>query len=232
MPPARTIAVRVVAGIVALIGLLTLVGVVITSFGPLDGLRAWDAQHNAALADSRSAWATTLARRITQMGDTLPIIAIMAAITVVLALCRRWRAMLFVPLAMLAEISTFLAVNHLVGRPRPSVERLGPLPGTSSFPSGHVAATLVCWVGAAVLLHVYGRFGPARVMFVIGAVMTIAMGWARVYVGMHHLLDVLLGLGMGLGALAIAVVALGLRSVERAEPTDDSALTNREQPLP
>ena len=133
----------------------------------------------------------------------------MAAVTIVLAVLRKWRAMLFVPMAMLAEITTFLAVNQLVGRDRPPVEKLGPLPGTYSFPSGHVAATFVCWVGIGVLLVAYGFVRSARARRrSSGALMAASMAWARVYVGMHYTIDVIFGFAMGVAAIVLVVLVL------------------------
>ena len=147
---------------------------------------------------------------ITKTGDTLPIVALIGAVTMVLAVMRKWKAMIFLPMAMLAEITTFLAVNHLVGRERPPVDKIGPLPGTYSFPSGHVAATLVCWVGISLLLAAYGFGRSARIVAAFGALMAVAMAWARgVSRGMHYTTDVIFGFMMGLAALALAVVATG-----------------------
>jgi membrane-associated phospholipid phosphatase len=112
-------------------------------------------------------------------------------------------------MVMLAEITTFLAVNYLVGRERPPVDKVGPLPGTYSFPSGHVAATLACWVGISLLLAGYGFGRSARLVAAFGTLMAAAMAWARVYAGMHYTVDVIFGFAMGLAALAVTVVATG-----------------------
>ena len=160
MPPVKTIALRVVVGVVVLIGSLAIVGTFISSASFTDGLRKWDESINVSLAENRSSGVVDVAELFTGMADTRPILGIMALITLTLALCRQWKAMLLIPVAMLVEISGFLAVDYIVGRPRPNVDKIGPLPGTYSFPSGHVAATLVCWLGAALLLLAFGRHTP------------------------------------------------------------------------
>ena len=225
MPDGATIIRRFLSGLAVLMCSLSLVGFAITDLGVLRGLRNWDESINDTLADSRSNWASDMGEHVTAIGDTVPILIINAIVLIVLASLRKWRAMTFVPMALLAEITTFLAVNLLIGRPRPDVVRLGPLPGTDSYPSGHIAATFVCWLGIAVLLRLYGRIGWSRVFAVIGAVLTVAMGWARIYVGMHHFLDVLLGLVMGVAALALAVWVLGQwqRSTAANTATDHRA---------
>jgi membrane-associated phospholipid phosphatase len=209
MPSARRLTITFLIGLLVMIASLSAVGVLITSTDLLAGVRNWDTSISTGAADGRTSEATDLARIITRAGDTLAIVALLAAVTVVLAVLRKWRAMVFLPVAMLAEITTFLTVNHIVGRERPDVERIGSLPSTNSFPSGHVAATLVCWIGISLLLAAYGFGRSARVVAAFGTLMAVAMGWARVYAGMHYTTDVIFGFVMGLAALLLAVVATG-----------------------
>jgi len=119
--------------------------------------------------------------------------------------------MLFIPIAMLVEITGFLAVNYIVGRPRPDVEKIGPIPGTYSFPSGHVAATLVCWLGSALLLLAFGRTRLSQAVAAAASVMVVGTAWSRVYFGMHHTLDVIMGLVLGIVALGIAIRSLNVQ---------------------
>jgi membrane-associated phospholipid phosphatase len=216
MPDARTFLLRVLIGLAIMIGGLCAVGFLITETEPLSAVRDWDDSISAQLADSRGADAADLARLVTRAGDTLSILALMSAVTIVLAAARKWRAIVFLPTAMFVEITTFLTVNHLVGRERPPVDRIGPLPGTSSYPSGHVAATLVCWGAISLLLAVYGFRRSAVVVAAFGVVITAAMAWARVYAGMHYTTDVIAGFAMGVAALAVAIVATGVQRTERA----------------
>jgi undecaprenyl-diphosphatase len=208
VPDAKTIALRVAASLAVLIGVLAVVGKVLISTQLASELRRWDESVSSWLARNRSDEFIELARTFSKMADTRPILAMIAVVTIALGTYRRWRAMLFVPIAMLVEISTFLAVNYLVGRPRPDVVKIGSIPKTYSFPSGHVAATLVCWIGAAFLLMAFGRVVAARTLSAIGAVVTAMTGWARIYLGMHHALDVVLGVVMGAAALTIAIRSL------------------------
>ena len=120
-------------------------------------LRDWDASISEELADSRSERFESIAQFFSRLADTPSILAFAAVISIVLALARKWRALAFVPLALVIEIACFGAVNYAVQRPRPDVVKVGSVPSTFSFPSGHVAATVVCWIGAALLLAMFGR---------------------------------------------------------------------------
>jgi undecaprenyl-diphosphatase len=210
-PPARTIAFRVVVGAVVLIGSLAIVGTFITSTSLTNGLRRWDESINMSLATNRESGMVTIAEWFSGMADTRPILGIMALVTVVLALCRQWKAMLLIPIAMFVEISGFLAVNYIVGRPRPNVDKIGPLPGTYSFPSGHVAATFVCWLGPALLVLAFGRTRLSQALAGVGSVMVVFTAWSRVYLGMHHTLDVVVGVVLGIAALGIAIRSLNMQ---------------------
>jgi membrane-associated phospholipid phosphatase len=200
----------VMARFLIMVTALVAVGLILTYFGPAAGIRDWELSINESLATSRSDRLESLARTISTSGDTLPIIAFASAIAIVLACARRWVAMAFIPLALLIEVSTFGAVNFIVRRPRPDVENVGKVPSTFSYPSGHVAATLVCWFGLAIVLLVYKRRWSAYVVVAIGSVAVLAMAWARVYLGMHHPLDVTGGVVMGAGSLLVAARALCL----------------------
>ncbi len=216
---------RQVVGIVALIAGLCVAGLALIEAPLIGAIDRWDESVSRRLTGDRSVEATEFAQFVSQAGDTRPVLVLMGVITVLVALGGQWRPVVFVPLAMLAEISTFLAINYIVGRPRPAVDKIGPIPSTFSFPSGHVAATLVCWTGAALLLCTYRHRLLAPVAMGIAVFVTAAMGWARVYLGMHHVLDVVAGLLMGIWALAITVWALGMRCAithpgSITEPTD------------
>jgi membrane-associated phospholipid phosphatase len=214
----RHVAVRFLVNLGTMIAVLTAVGMLITSTGAFDGVRDWDRSISVELANSRTNGATDLARFFTRTGDTLPIVVLLAGVTIVLAVLRKWWAMVFLPMAMLAEITTFLSVNHLVGRERPPVDKVGPLPGTFSFPSGHVAATFVCWVGIGLLLAAFGFVRTGRLVAAFGTLLAVGMAWARVYVGMHYTLDVVFGLAMGIAALALSVWVLRVEFDPVARP--------------
>jgi membrane-associated phospholipid phosphatase len=210
---AKQIAVEVAIGWAALVSVLVLVGVILTYFAPLQGVRDWDLSISKELADSRSTTASDLATFISRRGDTLAVIGLAAVITVCLAVVRRGKVLAFVPTALAIEVTIFLAVNYIVQRPRPGVAKVGSVPSTYSFPSGHIAATLVCWLGVALLFRYFGRPSWARVTATVGSLVALAMGWARVYLGMHHFLDVVIGALMGLAVLLVAARAFRMLDI-------------------
>jgi undecaprenyl-diphosphatase len=99
-------------------------------------------------------------------------------------------------------------VNSIVARPRPDVPRLNATPVTSSFPSGHVAATVVVWTAIAIVVAVLTTNVVLRVLaWLPVAILPALVGFARVYRGMHFLTDVIAGAVLGLLALAVTLCA-------------------------
>ncbi|MEM6991284.1 MAG: VanZ family protein [Myxococcota bacterium] len=103
-------------------------------------------------------------------------------------------------IALSAGLVATLALQLLVGRPRPDVALpLLPVPGLPSFPSGHAALAAI----AVVFLLAHRRtVGMACVP------LALLVAVSRVHVGHHQFTDVLggglLGLGIGIGATVAA----------------------------
>jgi undecaprenyl-diphosphatase len=125
-------------------------------------------------------------------GDTHMILTVsLIFCPLALALWRRWRPVLFVVLAMLGELSLFLASAAAVDRPRPPVEHLdGQLP-TSAFPSGHIAATMCLYTAIALLVVPRVRAWWRWIFVALAVIMPAGVAVSRMYRGMHHPSDVL-----------------------------------------
>jgi undecaprenyl-diphosphatase len=103
----------------------------------------------------------------------------------------------------LVEASGFL-IKRLVARPRPPISdptqpRQIPLPFSKSFPSSHASMAVV---GTFTVGTLYPAALPALVL------LTLVLGFSRVYLGVHYLGDVLGGLAFGLvfGAFWILLI--------------------------
>jgi membrane-associated phospholipid phosphatase len=215
MHPVVAVLSVVVAGYLAVCVLFVAVGLSITH--QLTGVTRWDNDVVRWFVGDRTGGLNHWATDATRVADTFGILIVLVAATFVLLLLRYFWDAIFLVLALVLELSAFLTVNSIVHRPRPSVPRLGSLPSTSSFPSGHTAAMVALYGGLAVILSARFRSWLVAVFSWMIAVGSAAMiGVARVYSAMHHPTDVVAGALLGFAVLSVAVVAVhvGQRSVE------------------
>ena len=111
--------------------------------------------------------------------------------------------------ALLAEVTIFVGATIVVPRDRPDVNQLDVSPPTSSFPSGHTAAATALMFSLAIIVGWTVRSTLVRAIAWIVAILTgPIVGISRVYRGMHHPLDVIVGLGLGVACVALAFVAV------------------------
>ena len=84
---------------------------------------------------------------------------------------------------------------------------------TYSFPSGHALVSLAVYGSIALVLARYVSATRRRALLLGGtALLVIAIGFSRLYLGVHFLSDVLAGYAAGAAWLALLYVALELRS--------------------
>src|SRR5829696_3809175 len=220
----RTLLVVATVGYVVLVLALTAIGEGIVHAGFLSGLRQWDESVNHWLAEHRTGALDGFTSAWTKLMDTLPAVCVALVVEAKLALRRRWDDMLLVVTGLALELAVFLSVNALVDRPRPDVERLGSLPNTSSFPSGHVAATIVLYGSIALFVTLARRGATVQWLAWSGVVLFAGcVAFSRVYRGMHHPSDVLAGMVLGIACLVVAAVASRAAAASRTAPTRASA---------
>jgi undecaprenyl-diphosphatase len=142
-------------------------------------------------------------------------VLLVAGISAGILLIRRlWYEAAFLAIGLSVEFTTFLAASTLIDRPRPTVTPLDPLPITSSFPSGHVAAAIVLYVGLAIVISSHTRRAAVRAPVLLAAVvLPIWVGLSRVYRGMHHPSDAIASVVLGVGVLCFTLLAVRSGSV-------------------
>lgn len=178
---------EILVGWVFVFGLLYLIGYTVTRWEPSfdDGVPQWLQTFRTPSLDHLS-WLASKA------GDTHAILIIsLVFCPLALAAWRQWRPVLFVALTMGGELTLFLCAAAAVGRPRPEAVQIdGPMP-TSSFPSGHIAATMCLWAAIAIIVMARVR-QPWRWLFpALAVVMPAVVALSRMYRGMHHPTDLL-----------------------------------------
>jgi membrane-associated phospholipid phosphatase len=191
----------------------------------------WDERVNEYFAGRRTATWDDITGIATAAFNTIPVVVAAAVLVGFLLLRRRVREAAFITLGLLVEITVFLSVTFLVARPRPDVVRLNSTPATSSFPSGHTAAATVLFAGIAIIVTCCTTRVVVRVAsYVLAVLVVVAVGFGRVYRGLHHPTDVFVGVVFGLACLVVA--ALVVRAHGDALRADQKKRRNGESTAP
>jgi len=125
---------------------------------------------------------------------------------VVLSLAwRRWQPFVLVLAAdVIADgVASLMKLGFGVHRPAEKGDLLG-VPHSRAFPSGHTATSFAC---ATVLALLVPRAAP----FVY--VLALAIGYSRLYVGVHRPTDVLGGIAVGVATALLLLAAARRLSV-------------------
>jgi undecaprenyl-diphosphatase len=210
----------VVVGYVAVVSSLVLTGLLLTHVLLHGSLGRWDDGSTRWLSLHRDGFLDSVTGIASRSADTFGILGAALVVLIVLGFRHRWSQMVVLVTGLTLELSAFLAVNALVGRDRPAVPRMGSTPSTSSFPSGHTAATLVLYGAIALFVSEAGRAFVWRALaWIAAAAMPVVVGFGRVYRGFHHPTDVAAGYILGCAVLLVAVLA-----VRTWSPTTKEAL--------
>jgi membrane-associated phospholipid phosphatase len=160
-----------------------------TAFEDWDGwVDRWFARHRTSTWNTVTHWATYAA-------ETYTVIAIGVIFFIVLRLTlHRWRESMFLFAAVAGEVLIFVCTTLIIDRHRPAVPHLDDAPPTSSFPSGHTAASLALYGALAIIAVREARSGWLRGVAVTLAVLVpVCVAFARMYRGMHYPTDTMGG---------------------------------------
>ena len=189
-PPAhrRTVAARLLVVAVLLVGVLLALGQLVLRVLPGTPLGAADVDAVRILAENRTPALDALSAPVDQAGSTLVIVVLgLASAVLAVALLRRLRAAVLLVAAVGGETLMFMLTATVTGRPRPPVPPLDEeLPPTSSFPSGHTAASVALYGGIALLVVGATRAWWRWLVVATAVALVVAVAAARLYRGAHH----------------------------------------------
>ena len=156
----------------------------------------------------RAGWLNPIFEALSRAG-TLGLIWI--AIALVLAVAwRRWGVLVLTVVAVAVADLVSRGLKDVVDVERPSAryavpKTLVPAPHDMSFPSGHAATS---FAAATILTAARPRLAP------LWFLLALAIGFSRIYVGVHYPLDVFGGAVLGV-AVALVVRAAVIRLTAR-----------------
>jgi undecaprenyl-diphosphatase len=156
--------------------------------------------------------ATTAFAAVTTLGSTL-VLALVAGVAAAYLVWRgRGRDAALVAVAFGgAQLLTWI-LKAAFERPRPSFADPVATAGWFSFPSGHALSSIALYGALAYLLAGAFRSQRARAAGLAGvALLVAAIGFSRLYLGVHYLTDVLAGYSAGVAWLLFAIALVHLR---------------------
>lgn len=169
--------------------------------------KSWDEWIISAVQSAESPDLTSLAKALSLVGSSKIVIPLSLAIIVALSLLFRHRLELV--LFLWTGVTSHLlnsVLKSLFHRERPNIHRIIEEAGFS-FPSGHSMAAFTVYGTLTFLLwrHIPSRTG--RVLLVLVCfLLTAAIGWSRIYLGVHYPSDVIGGYAASCAWLMLSIV--------------------------
>lgn len=162
-------------------------------------IRSADLTAVPEVAAQRTAALTEVAEVLTWAGSAFLLVPL--ALIACLALIRTGlrREALAVALSLGGAMLISDLVKQLVSRPRPPVEHLQAVTG-SSFPSGHATQASAFWFSLVFVLPATGTSPrTTRVAAGLALLIVLAVAASRVYLGVHYPSDAIAGMLLGAG---------------------------------
>ncbi|THD54268.1 phosphatase PAP2 family protein [Phenylobacterium sp.] len=159
-------------------------------------------------------------RDVTALGGvTVVTLATTVGVLAFLLHRKRWHAAILGATVVAADVVSEL-LKSFYGRPRPELVPHGSYVYSSSFPSGHSTLSAAMYLTLAMLISsLEPNRGTKSMVFVLAVVLVLAIGFSRVYLGVHWPSDVLAGWCLG-----AAFALLGWTVLLKVGDRDDIAV--------
>jgi undecaprenyl-diphosphatase len=183
---------------------LTAAGLVLVHWLTPGSLGGWEQSTERWFYVERRPILNHLASAGTFVGSTATIIGAAAVVGLVFLLRKRFTDFGLVVLALPLEASVFGITQFFVERDRPSIPKLEQVAPTSSFPSGHFAATIALYGSLALIVWARTHRPWLRgAVWVVAGVLALWCAWSRLYRGAHHPTDLMASFLLGIACIAM-----------------------------
>lgn len=179
----------------------------------------FDVETSRTVHESATQPVTDWTDTITTFGGTETVVIVSLAAVALLAAVRHWHGILTLVLAVAATQLAVHVAKALVSRPRPDDAFALSEAGGFSFPSGHAATAMAAYATLTLIAARKCGGAPRLLLLGAGAVVVVAVGASRVYLGVHYPTDVIAG--WLLGAILVTgswAVATWLRALAAPSP--------------
>lgn len=143
-------------------------------------------------------WVEVVFRDFTALGGYTTITAAALVAAGYLAILRQWGTIALIAGSLIGGTILNNVLKGVFGRPRPDLVAHLVEVQTLSFPSGHAMLAAVAYLTLGALLAQVQRRRRIKVYIVaVAVVLTVLIGFSRVYLGVHWPTDVLAGWAVG-----------------------------------
>lgn len=164
------------------------------------------------LVHRRTGALTPLARTLSTLGSQKVLTPLVVLVVLVLVDRRRVAPAAALVAAWGGAIVLYALVKQAIGRPRPPERLWLQHPGGTSFPSGHAVQSLSTLLAfMLVWLWVVRPVRGAAAAATTAIVLSAAVAWSRVYLGVHWTTDVIAGLLLAAAWIGLFVAMLRRR---------------------
>ncbi|MEQ8975001.1 MAG: phosphatase PAP2 family protein [Coleofasciculus sp. C1-SOL-03] len=175
----------------------------------------WDVPILLAIHSTTSPQLDAFAINLTKLGAYWGVFPLAVAIVLVLAFRRQWRFLTYALITYLGSLIINRTAKLTFQRVRPSLWE-SPAPESDyAFPSGHAMGS----VTFAIVLIILTWNTRWRWLTVVGGIVfAIAIGWTRMYLGVHYPSDIIAGWMASIAwAVGVSLVIRPYRSQRRLE---------------
>jgi membrane-associated phospholipid phosphatase len=150
----------------------------------------WDVPILMAIHKTAQPQLDIFALSVTKFGSFWTAIPIFSAIALVLLLLKRWRSLAYVLTTVLGSAVINRTVKEFMHRVRPDLWESSVHELSYAFPSGHAMTSMTL---IAVLVVLAWNSQWRWLVLIFGSLFVVAIGWTRLYLGVHFPSDILAG---------------------------------------
>jgi membrane-associated phospholipid phosphatase len=155
----------------------------------LEGGLSWDVSILTAIHSTARPTLDRVAATLTDFGTIWGVLPVSIAISLSLLYLKRWRSLTYFFITLFGGAIINRLAKACFHRARPSLWEY-PALTDFSFPSGHAMSSMI-FVAALVILTWDTRWRVWSLLF--GGAFAAAIGWTRLYLGVHYPSDILAG---------------------------------------
>ncbi|MBH8563520.1 phosphatase PAP2 family protein [Nostoc sp. CENA67] len=193
----------------------------------------WDVPILLAVHSRAKPELDVLAVMLAKFGSFWTALPILSAIAVILLLRKRWRSLAYLLTTSLGSAVINRTAKELMHRVRPHLWQSSAPEFDFAFPSGHAMTSMTLVV---ILLILTWASSWRWLLLIFGSLYVIAVGWCRLYLGVHFPSDILAGwmvaLAWAIGvSLIIKPYLTQTTPISSNTPKDETSLLPEEKQL-